>query len=348
MSCVRTIAAHAARDLGLLMMLVATVAIGAERKEATPVSLAPLPEAVSSFGGAIVGDWLYVYSGHTGEAHAHSKKNLSQKFQRLSLVKGAAWEQLPAGPGLQGLPMVGYGNNVYRIGGLSALNEPGEKEKLVSITEFAAFDPAQGKWSQLAALPEGRSSHDAAVLGDTLYVVGGWNLGSERGWHKSALSIDLKDPKATWKELPAPPFQRRALAVAAHQGRIYAIGGMTPEGPSNEVNYFDVSKQTWHSGPVLSSKPMMGFGSSAFALGGKLYATTMDGTINRLSDDGKEWQSAGKLQEARFFHRMIPYGNAMIVVAGASHGVGHLDSIERFTPEASSPAKATVQAGGQP
>ena len=37
---------------------------------------APLPEAVSSFGGAVADGWLYVYSGHTGTAHQHSRENL--------------------------------------------------------------------------------------------------------------------------------------------------------------------------------------------------------------------------------------------------------------------------------
>ena len=32
----------------------------------------------------------------------------------------------------------------------------------------------------LAPLPEARSSHDAVVIGDKLYVVGGWTLSGDR------------------------------------------------------------------------------------------------------------------------------------------------------------------------
>ena len=38
---------------------------------------------------------------------------------------------------------------------------------------FARFDPESNSWEDLPPLPEGRSSLDAAVVGDTLYVVGG-------------------------------------------------------------------------------------------------------------------------------------------------------------------------------
>src|SRR5689334_17784397 len=98
----------------------------AELAKSAPAALPALPEAVASFGAVVNHDWLYVYSGHIGEAHAHSKKNLSQKFQRLRLGAASEWESLPAGPGLQSVALVAYGDDVYRVGGLSAHNEPDE------------------------------------------------------------------------------------------------------------------------------------------------------------------------------------------------------------------------------
>ncbi len=41
----------------------------------------------------------------------------------------------------------------------------------MSVADFARFDPATNTWQALQPLPGGRSSHDAVVVGDTLYVV---------------------------------------------------------------------------------------------------------------------------------------------------------------------------------
>ncbi len=50
-----------------------------------PQSALPLlPEPVASFGAAMLDDMVYVYSGHIGTAHAHSRDNLSKHFCRMA------------------------------------------------------------------------------------------------------------------------------------------------------------------------------------------------------------------------------------------------------------------------
>jgi N-acetylneuraminic acid mutarotase len=296
--------------------------------------LPALPEGVSSFGGAVDGKWLYVYSGHIGTAHSHSKQNLSPNFLRLRLDAPTEWEKLPPGPGLQGLPLVGYHGGVYRVGGLSARNEQGQEADLVSVADVARFDSKTKEWTELKPLPEGRSSHDAAVADGKLYVVGGWTLGKEENWLNTAWVLDLAKPDADWQALPEQPFQRRALSVAVLDGKLYAIGGMTPKGPSVEVHVLDLKSGKWAPGPDVplsdKIKTMNGFGSSAYAADGKLFLSTMDGNVFRLSADGQAWEKVGELKFARFFHRLLPDGQGgWLAVAGASHEYGHLDSIER-------------------
>ena len=54
------------------------------------------------------------------------------------------------------------------------------------MAAFVAFDPKGGEWQPLPDLPEPRSSHDAVVIGDRLFVAGGWQLGPEEAvWHKT-------------------------------------------------------------------------------------------------------------------------------------------------------------------
>src|SRR5262249_22646376 len=59
---------------------------------------ATLPKAVDSFGGAVLGEWLYVYGGHTGKVHKYSRETATKHFRRLNLRDRTTWEELPCGP----------------------------------------------------------------------------------------------------------------------------------------------------------------------------------------------------------------------------------------------------------
>jgi hypothetical protein len=295
-----------------------------------------LPEAITSFGGAVADGWLYVYGGHTGREHQHSRDNLSKSFVRLNLNELKEWDRLEMQTQLQGMALVNCDGKLYRIGGLDARNARKEKADLHSVAEFASFDPDTKTWTTLPALPGARSSHDAAVLDGKIYVVGGWNLTGESGsgeWQTDTLVYDTTlGDKAKWETLPEPPFQRRALAVAAWNNRIWVMGGMDEYADiKRDVFYFDPQSNSWAKGPELPGDDMQGFGVSAWGMGSGLYASGTDGVLYRLTDADGKWQQAAKLSSPRFFHRLLPHGDdALLVIAGASMNDGHLKDIERI------------------
>lgn len=290
-----------------------------------------LPYGLTSFGAAIVGDDLYVYGGHKGEAHSYSFEEQSGTLLHLNLASDGTWSEVSKGPRLQGLAMVAHGGKLYRVGGFSALNKEGEDRNLVSQDSAACFDPKTKTWKELPALPEPRSSHDAAVLGDKLYVAGGWALQGkkESQWHDTAYVLDLTAEQPQWEPLPKPNFQRRALSLAAHNGKIYAIGGMESNNkPSLRVDIFDPKTGEWSEGPSLQGEGMEGFGNSAFAVNGRLYVSTIKGRLQRLSEDGKSWEVINELADARFFHRMLPYQGQLLMVGGANMGTGKFTNLD--------------------
>lgn len=297
-------------------------------------ALPPLPEAVASFGGVASEGWLYVYGGHIGQAHDHSRENLSAHFRRTKLDGSTDWEELPMGQPLQGLPLVAHDGKVYRVGGLDAHNASGEEEALHSVDTFASYDPTTREWKELPSLPNARSSHNAVVVGDTLYVVGGWRLhGDNRGeWQAGALAYDLASDGATWQELVEPPFKRRALAVSHLDGRVVVLCGMTDEADlSKQVFFYVPATKSWSEGLEFPGQAFHGFGLSAWNLDGKLYAGGMAGVLYQLSEDQSEWIRAAKFTTKRFFHQLVPDGaGALLAVAGASPEDGHTGSIERL------------------
>ncbi len=314
-----------------------SVAAGSRAANASPSAapLAVLPEAINSFGGAVLGDWLYVYGGHTGKTHSYSRQAVAKHFRRLNLRDRRTWEELPCGPALQGLTLVSHGGRLYRIGGMSPRNRPGEPSDLVSVADFARFDPESKTWTDMPPLPTPRSTHDAVVVGDKIYVVGGWSMNggdsANAEFLGTALVFDLARAGAGWEDLPTPPFRRRALAVGATGGKAYVIGGLTEDGKVvKSVDIYDPGLRAWSRGPDLPGSKRQGFAPSAFGVGGELYASGVDGQVLRLSKSGDAWEVAGKLVTPRLTHRLLPGIESDLLAVGGSSGGAQVQLIESF------------------
>jgi N-acetylneuraminic acid mutarotase len=170
-----------------------------------------------------------------------------------------------------------------------------------------------------------RSSHDAVILGSTIYVVGGWNLqkGREGDFHNTLLSYDLAVEKPVWNVVPAP-FKRRAISAAEYQGKIYVLGGMHEDSSvGTEVDIFDPQSQQWSKGPAFYGSDLDGFGTTSFTVQGRLLLVTRTGAIQRLAADGRSWEIAGQLNHPRFFARLLPLPDGGgVVIAGANMKTG--------------------------
>ena len=300
-----------------------------------------LPRGITSFGAAVISDWLYVYGGHFGRPHHYSNTSQSNELSRLNLRKPAKWEMIAKGPRLQGLPMVAHGGKLYRIGGFTAHNKEDEDRNLRSVADFVRFDPQTKQWESLPPLPEPRSSHDAVVIQDKIYVVGGWQLsGEQERWHETAWMADLSQDNIAWKQIPKPPFQRRALSLGHLNGKLYVIGGMQQKGgTTTRVDVFDPASEKWSQGPSLidslagakSQTSMGGFGSSAYTVGGRLFVSTYNGNVQVLDRDEKTWRIATQLEDDRFFHRMLLFDSRLLLVGGASMRSGkrlHFETVK--------------------
>ncbi|MDR3403671.1 MAG: PQQ-binding-like beta-propeller repeat protein [Chthoniobacter sp.] len=317
-----------------------------ESRGASP--LPPMPQPVTSFGAAISDGWIYTYGGNTGKAHEFNKECVKGDFFRLAVPAGAAWEKLPGGLPLLSSSLVSYEGKVIRLGGMSAHNEKGEKNDLHSTDEVMRYDPATQQWTPLVKLPEPRSSHDAAILGHTLYVGGGWKLagadgdGAKAAWCDTMLTLDLSAPEKGWQAQPQP-FQRRALAAVAQGGRIWFVGGIDSHDElARAVDWYDPATKQWGKGPDLPDEAMAGFGIAACAQGGKLYVSPLSGKVLTLSVDGSKWEEVTKLTPARFFHRLLPLADGRLAAVGGSNQQGHVKEIELVSLEGPAPGAAAA------
>lgn len=292
--------------------------------------LPPLPVAASSLGAVACGDYLYVYGGHVAPVHTYSTEAVSGRFFRRGMKRGAAWEELPGGPPLQGMNLAAHGGRIYRVGGMEPRNAPGTPEENWSVATAACFDPTTNAWQDLPPLPRPRSSHDVAVVSDTLYVVGGWNMLGHDGedWCDTMLALDLDEPSRGWREIPQP-FARRALITAGASDRLLVIGGFTAdEEASRRVDIFDPATGAWSSGPDLPGDDLNGFAPAACTVAGVVHVSMADGAVCALAPDGAAWEPVARVLP-RIVHRAVADGPAHLLLVGGAARADNLDLVER-------------------
>lgn len=293
----------------------------------------PLVRPISSFGAASFGDEIFVYGGHIGRTHAHSKKNLSSELRSWS-PKSGAWILRSSDMGLQGVSLSSVPRGLVRVGGLDARNEPGQPEDLHSTASVALFDPASDRWINLPPLPRARSSHEAATIGKKVFIAGGWCLsGPEKRWADTMAVLDTEAPELGWVEYPQP-FRRRALAVAALGGKIICLGGLTEDGTmSTSVDVFDPADGRWSKGPDFPGRP---FGAAMTTVGQRIAASGIDGRVYMLSSADGTWVPAARHVFGRMFHRLIATGDDEVVSLGGASEGGHLAITEVLKLDGSS------------
>ncbi|MGE3808308.1 MAG: Kelch repeat-containing protein, partial [Gemmataceae bacterium] len=250
--------------------------------------------------------------------------------------------ELPAGKPLHGLALVAHGGKLYRQGGKQPRNKPGDPTDNFSTASCSVFDPKTKKWDKLPDLPAGRSSHDAVVVGDTIVVVGGWTLNGKEGqsvWAEQALLLDLTKQPLAWQAVPQP-FKRRALNAAALEGKVYVVCGMSAARRTERtIDVLDVATRKWTTAPELPGPPRNGFSPAACVSGGRLFVSPSNGTVYRLNQKEEGWEEVANLDERRIVHRMVPAGELLLVLGGATRGA-NLAAVEAIKPGAGKPVPA--------
>jgi len=310
-----------------------------------PAAPPPLPMAVTSFGAVACDGFVYVYGGHTGKAHEYSTASVSGALWRLSLTKRDAWEVLPGDVPVQSPGIAAWQDQVILAGGMQPQNAPGADQKLMSLDHAALFRPTTKTWTKLPSLPEPRSSHALAVIGDQLYMVGGWPLSvgapkaepksdgpPAKKWHDTMAVLDMSKPENGWQTLPQP-WKRRALAAVTFAGKIWCVGGMTEDNElASVVDIYDPATKQWSSAPpVGETERAKAFGCAACVVGDSLYVSPEGGKIYRIGADAKQWIECGKLTKSRYFHQLIVLDDTHLMALGGTSGGKPMDDVEIVT-----------------
>jgi N-acetylneuraminic acid mutarotase len=148
-----------------------------------------------------------------------------------------------------------------------------------SVGAFAESPRTDHPSASFTEIPEGVTSFGAAVAGKMLYIYGG-HRGSEHEYSAEKQSNQFRrlnlSAGSKWEDLPSGP-KLQGLAMVAHGGKLYRIGGFTAQNSEGQehdlrsmpdVAIFDPKTTAWEHAPPL---PEGRSSHDAVVLDGRIY-----------------------------------------------------------------------------
>ncbi|WP_460636920.1 Kelch repeat-containing protein [Larkinella harenae] len=193
-------------------------------------------------------------------------------------------------------------------------------------------------WETVATQGECEKRHEnaAALVGDSLYAIGG----------RGTRPLDALNLKTLmWKRLPAPPVEMNHFQAVTYKGEIYVMGafqGAFPhETPIPNIYIYSPKTGNWRKGPEIP-KPQLRGSAGVVVYNDKIYMVCgiidghYDGHVSRLDEyDPKTntWKQLADAPRSRDHINAAVVGNKLYLAGGrrSSAKTGHV--IDTTLPE---------------
>ena len=202
------------------------------------------------FGLGVVAGKAYLIGGTTGLGEGQE-----QRMDRVDIYDPATdtWAKGPKMPTRRnpgGVAVVG--TRIYVIGG-EGWPLPkgwGAGPFLGSIEEY---DPINRQWQKKKDLLEIKNWFSSAVLGDAIYLIGGYTL---KGDLQQLATVKVYHPRTeTWSEISALPNPLDTFGAATVNGQIYVFGSLDAGGQfSTDVLVYDTGSRAVEANGKLPTR----------------------------------------------------------------------------------------------
>lgn len=210
----------------------------------------------------------------------------------------------------------------------------------IVIESDSEADPSINQWSPVRCTglpPRSRSLHAGAVVGDSLYIFGGYD-GTTRvnDFHRFCFK------SSRWTQMMssgASPTARDRHTVLSHDGWFYVFAGYDGINRVNDFWRFDCQGDCWGLVDVLSGQPPTPRHShSGVENDGSIYVFAgYDGNyrndIHQYDVSQRRWSAVpakGHAPKARYRTSAVAYKGQMLVVGGHD-GAKHLNDFHQFS-----------------
>ena len=256
--------------------------------------------------------------------------------EEIPSLRGVWKSMAPAPTARTEVAAAAVGDNIYVIGGFS---EPSMRNiKDFAITPLVEeYNSATDRWTTKTGLPIGLHHVAIGVVGNRIYVIGGFKQSLMSVW-KPVATVYVYDPAHdAWTEGSPMPTARGALAVAELGGHLYAIGGYDGDGNTPAVEAYDPLQNSWTArAPMPTPRDHL----AAATVTGTIYA--IGGRVNRdyrqnfsvaeaYNASTNTWSRVADLPTARSGITAGVIGDVIYVVGGESPG-GTFSTNEAYVP----------------
>jgi N-acetylneuraminic acid mutarotase len=178
----------------------------------------PLPEPRAGGGLVVAGGQLHYFGGFKSDRDTNSSDHWT-----LSLDGGTTWRQEADLPEPRGhVAAAVLDDKIYALGGTH-----GHDKTQIDLKFCHRFDPATGKWTEIAGLPAGRSHFEGSTIvhNGRIIIIGG-RCNSTKPSRNVVNDILEYDPKTnTWRAVGVMPEKVMAPSAAFISGHIIVTGG---------------------------------------------------------------------------------------------------------------------------
>lgn len=231
--------------------------------------LTDMPTVRSGAKAAVVAGRIYVLSGRVG------KDNRAVNLKVLKVVEmydpeTDTWvrkQDMSRRRMAFGIGVVA--GKIYAIGGtVQAGDRKPEEPWRVDLVEV--YDPVTNTWAKRADMPTRRRAVKAAVIGDTLYAIGGggWPPAGDGGPFLG--TIEVYEPRINrWTKRADIPNPRTVFSTVVVADKIYLIGGLRAgDRHPAPVEVYDPATERWR---VIPARPTVRSPFGIAAVNGKIY-----------------------------------------------------------------------------
>jgi len=232
------------------------------------LNLPPLPEPVTNNAVATVTidgkQTLLSFSGLSADKKVSSMHN---KAWRLDIVNNVANDSTHS-------PSNSSANDKFNKKSTSSDSKTETGSKPLSPSNFS-FEIKAGtkanvaadfknKWQAITSLPSiqephGRIGSIAVGINDSVYIMGGYNLGSSKSFDTAPGVYKYHVPTDTYAQLePMPVSVNDSVALVYRDRYIYVISGWNNDAAVNLVQVFDTFKNEWFQASPFIGTPVFG------------------------------------------------------------------------------------------
>jgi N-acetylneuraminic acid mutarotase len=198
-----------------------------------------------------------------------------------------------------------------------------------------------GRWVTESEAPTPRGEVSAALVGNFVYVVGGFDAAG-----RSSPAVErLNLVTGRWRDAPPMPEALNHMSAVAYGGDLYVVGGYSQPGDTSTGAVRDFWRFRPASGKwsAMPAAPLSRAAAGAAVLGHRLYVAggrsdtlTTISTLAIFDFQTGRWSLGPSLHQAREHVAAAAADRAVWLMGGRALGQGNFTDVERYRPGAAS------------